>query len=682
MTNRLAGETSPYLLQHAANPVDWWPWGEDAFAEARRRDLPVLVSVGYSACHWCHVMAHESFEDDQVAGVLNAGFVAVKVDREERPDVDAVYMEAVQLVSGSGGWPMTVLVTADGRPFWAGTYLPKAHFLQLLDRVSHVWADERDGIERDAARLSEAVRRSSELPGTSPAGPGPSREPGPSGGPGSGGEPGPGPYGAALAQAAEAIVALADPEWGGRTGAPKFPQPTTLELLARHWWRSGETSALTALRRALDAMSSGGIYDHLAGGFARYSTDRYWLVPHFEKMLYDNALLVRAYTYAWQLTGDARYRQVVAETVEYLLAPPLRRPEGAWASAEDADSEGEEGRFYTWSRREVEEVAGPAVADWYGAEPEGNWEGVNILWRPGRGSLARTDEIEEGRRKLLERRAQRPRPHLDAKVLTEWNAMAVASLAYAGTAFDQPGWVEVAATTADVLVAYLRRPDGRWLRSWRPDLAARPGPLAYAADYAWLVEAFTRLGEATGRQSWTELARETASGLIELFWDHASGGFFTYGKDGEELIARMKDLLDGAIPSANGVAAAALARLGELTGDSSLTDVAQATVEALGPALSRAPAAVPSTALVADYLSRPRRQVVVASADPSLVQPVWHRYMADAVLAWGEPYPSPLWEGRSTPASAGLAFVCEGFACQLPSRGRGELEALLDQRPR
>jgi uncharacterized protein len=681
--NRLATETSPYLLQHAANPVDWWPWTEEAFAEARRRDVPVLVSVGYSACHWCHVMAHESFEDPSVAELLNDSFVAVKVDREERPDVDAVYMEAVQLLTGAGGWPMTVLAVPDGRPFWGGTYLPKANFVSLLEQVRSLWTTRRAAIEDDASRLAEAVRKGAEppVPGAGvvglPALPPDAAE----------------VYRAALSNGVEGLLARFDPQWGGFGSAPKFPQATNLGLLAYYWWRSGDERALDALSRTLDGMSSGGIYDHLGGGFARYSTDRQWLVPHFEKMLYDNALLVLVYTQAWQLTGSARYRQVVDETVGYLLAPPIRLPEGAWASAEDADSEGEEGRFYTWSLSEIEEVGGRAAAQWYGATAAGNWEGTNILWRPGLADIARPSEIEQARRQLFERRQARVRPGLDGKVLTEWNAMAVAALAYAGTAFGYPGWVAEAAKTADLLLARLRRRDGRWLRSWRPvagtalgrgetddrDGGAGRHVLAYAADYAWLVEAFTRLGEATGRSSWTTAASETAASLVELFWDKDAGGFFTYGNDAEELIARMKDVQDGATPSANATAALALARLSELTSEVSLRDTARQTMELMSPALSRVPAAFPGVILAASYISSPRREVVVASSSEALVRPVWQRYLPDTVLAWGEPYPTPLWEGRDGPEAAGRAFVCEGYTCQLPVTAPTELAALLDQ---
>ncbi len=691
--NRLAVEPSPYLRQHADNPVDWWPWSDEAFAAARLRDVPLLISVGYSACHWCHVMAHESFEDAEVAEVLNAGFVAVKVDREERPDIDAVYMEAVQLAGAGGGWPMTVIALADGRPFWTGTYLPRGRFLGLLRRVGELWASQRADLELEAGRLADAVRHGAELPGWS-AGPSQADDLGLGqlvgevglGGAGPserGGHARPGT--GALARAAEALLARYDPQWGGFGGAPKFPQPTTLEVLAQNSWRTGDVAPLDALRRTLDAMSSGGIYDHLAGGFARYSTDRRWLVPHFEKMLYDNALLVLAYTHAWQLTVSPRYRQVVQETVSYLLSPPLRIGEGAWAAAEDADSEGEEGRFYTWDIAELKEVAGRAAVEWYGASPEGNWEGKNILWRSDIGAIARPPDIELARLSLLERRSKRPRPGLDDKVLTEWNAMAIAALAYAGSAFAQPTWVSAAVATAELLLAKLRRPDGRWLRSWRPGAQAGAGAgarhLACAGDYAWLVEAFSRLGEATGQAKWANAAREAANFMLELFWDEQGGGFFTSGSDAEPLIARMKDVYDGALPSANATAVLALARLGELTGEPRFTDVAQQTVGSMAPAMSRSPIAFPGMALAADYLMSPKRQVVITTSDSRLVRPVWERYLPDTVLAWAEPYPSLLWEGRDGPSTSGRAYVCESYTCKLPLTEPAELAALLDKGP-
>jgi uncharacterized protein YyaL (SSP411 family) len=368
---------------------------------------------------------------------------------------------------------------------------------------------------------------------------------------------------------------------------------------------------------------------------------------------------------------------VVEETVGYLLAAPMRLPEGAWASSEDADSEGAEGRFYTWSLAEVDEVGGPVASAWYAASEAGNWEGKNILWRPRLGDLARSEQVERAREALLARRARRPRPGLDAKVVTEWNAMAVAALAVAGTALDRPAWVAAASETAEFLLGNLRRSDGRWLRSWLP-AQGQARHLACSADYAWLVHSFTRLGEATGRSTWTSAACETAASLMELFWDAEAGAFFTYGSDAEQLIARMKDIYDGAVPSANATAALALARLGELTGQERYSKAAQAVLKAMAPALSRAPAAFCGSVLAATYLAFPRRQVVVASTGTELPREAWQRYLPDTVLAWGEPYGSRLWEGREGPAAAGQAFVCEGYSCELPVSTPAELGALLD----
>ncbi|MHB8505972.1 MAG: thioredoxin domain-containing protein, partial [Acidimicrobiales bacterium] len=493
-SNRLAGETSPYLRQHAGNPVDWFAWGEEAFEAAKHRDVPVLLSIGYSACHWCHVMAHESFEDQAVASVVNEHFVAVKVDREERPDVDAVYLEAVQAITGGGGWPMTVFLLPDGRPFFGGTYFPKDRFLDLLARVDDAWRTKRPELTNDADHLVDAIRKGTALPSAGWAADGDPRA-------------ARSPF--LLAATADALLSRFDPEWGGFGPAPKFPQPPTLELLLQAWDRTGRDDIAAALNTTLDAIASGGIYDHVGGGFARYATDRQWLVPHFEKMLYDNALLARLYARAWAATGEAHYRQVVEETVAYLLRPPIRLPDGGLSSAEDADSEGEEGRFYVWSYEELVEVGGEPAAVWYGATPGGNWEGRNILWRPERGVLARPDAVEDARAALYERREQRVRPGLDDKVLTEWNAMAVAALAEAGRLLARADWVAAAAGIAEFLLEALC-PEGRWLRSWQ---AGRARHAAYASDHAWLVEAFTRLAEATGEARWIEQATTVGDAL-------------------------------------------------------------------------------------------------------------------------------------------------------------------------
>jgi uncharacterized protein len=657
--NRLADETSPYLRQHKENPVDWWPWSTEAFEEARRLDRPVLLSVGYSACHWCHVMAHESFEDQGVAEALNAGFVSIKVDREERPDVDSVYMEAVQAITGGGGWPMSVFLLPDGRPFHGGTYFPRPHFLQLLARIREMWAGERPVLEEGASRLADAVRRGISLPGRSwAAGAGTPAATGPE----------------LLEATADALLARYDPEWGGFGRAPKFPQPPMLEALLMAAATTARDDLAGAAVNTLDAMASGGIYDHLGGGFARYSTDRMWLVPHFEKMLYDNALLARVYLHAWQLTGQDRFRQVVTETLEYLLSPPVRLDGAGLASAEDADSEGVEGRFYVWAGDEVRRVGGEGAADWYGVTEEGNWEGVNILWRPVRGALIRPPEIEAARRALLATRNGRTRPGLDDKVLTEWNAMAVSALAECGAALGEGRWVEEAKRIGGFLLEQLRRDDGRWLRSWQGGKARH---LAYASDYAWLVEAFTRLAEATGEAKWIPEAKAAAAGLIDLFWDPAGGAFATTGSDGEALIARPVDTQDGALPSANSVAAAALLRLSALTGETSFGDQARAVIDSMAGALGAAPVAFTGLVAAAHLATSAPTEVVITGERPDLLALYRSRYLPEAVLAWGQPYESPLWEGRTGPDVEGLAFVCRNYACRAPTADGSHLAAEL-----
>ncbi|MGH9268967.1 MAG: thioredoxin domain-containing protein, partial [Acidimicrobiales bacterium] len=532
MPNRLAGETSPYLRQHADNPVDWYPWGEEAFARAQAEDKPVLLSVGYSACHWCHVMAHESFEDEDVATLANERFISIKVDREERPDVDAVYMEAVQAMSGHGGWPMTVFLTPDRKPFYGGTYFPRTAKMgrpgitDLLRAVDEAWRSRREGVLEQAERLAQTMHEHNDRLTANAGGPAPT------------------PASGLLGAGVSALEASFDEAWGGFGRAPKFPQVSLLELaLVAHAHRPARAT-LTMITTTLDAMASGGIYDHLGGGFARYSVDGQWLVPHFEKMLYDQAQLVRAYLHGWQLTGRPAWRQVVEETVAYVLRD-LGHPQGGFFSAEDADSEGVEGRFYVWARDELDKVLGPGAAEaaarWWGVTHEGNFEGASILYRPVRGGLLRPPEIEAARAALFEARSARVRPGLDDKVLTEWNAMFVAALAEAAGACERPDWLAAAVRAGDFRLAELRG-GGRWRRSWQ---GGRARHLAYAGDYAWLVEAFTRLAEATGQARWVAEARTTAAELIELFQDGDGAGLFTTGHDAERLVVRQKDCYDG-----------------------------------------------------------------------------------------------------------------------------------------
>ncbi|MDQ6840238.1 MAG: thioredoxin domain-containing protein [Actinomycetota bacterium] len=654
--NRLVDEASPYLRQHAGNPVDWYPWGAEAFARARAEDRPVILSVGYSACHWCHVMAHDCFEDADTADAMNAGFINIKVDREERPDVDSIYMEAVQAIAGGGGWPMTVFLLPDGRPFFGGTYFPRVQFNDLLRRVRGAWEQRREGLEADAAQLAEAVTAGTGLPlGNDRSAP---------------------RAGDDLVETTVAgLLGRYDPEWGGFGSAPKFPQASMTELLLWAWAAGGrgDDPLGEAAITTLDAMASGGIYDHLGGGFARYSTDRRWLVPHFEKMLYDNALLARLYTHAWQLTGEPRYRQVVTEIFEYLLSPPMRQPGAGFSSAEDADSEGVEGRYYVWDASEVETIAGSATAAWYGVSEGGNWEGHNILWRPRRADLIRPPEVSAGRRALLAERDRRIRPGLDDKVLTEWNAMAIAALAEAGAAMGVPAWVEAAEDVGNFLLGALRRPDGRWLRAWRAGKAAH---LAYASDHAWIVEACTRLAEATGKASWVAEARRGADALIELFWDGEASAFATTGSDAEILIARPTETYDGATPSANSVAATALFRLAALTGDDRYRERAAQVVAAMGAALGRAPTAFTALVAAAELDRAGITEVVVTGDRRDLVDVVAHSYRPTTVLAWGETFDSPLWEGRRGVENEGLAFVCRDFTCAAPT---GDAAVLADQ---
>ena len=700
--NRLAGEGSPYLRQHAGNPVEWFPWGEEAFAEARERDLPVLLSVGYSACHWCHVMAHESFEDPVTAGEMNELFVNVKVDREERPDVDAIYMEATTAMTGHGGWPMTAFLTPEGHPFFCGTYFPPEprqgmpSFRQIMARVAEAWREQRSEFVEQAEKITEAVRRSLET-----------QELGRGGGqsfdafkiagdPASPGLRSPAFMEDLIDGAVMSLRARYDPAWGGFGMAPKFPQTMNLELLLRVYWRTGNTDLLQMVENSFDCMSSGGIYDHLGGGFARYSVDRQWLVPHFEKMLYDNALLARLGLHLWQITGKARYLQVVEETIGYVLRD-LRHSAGGFYSALDADSEGEEGKFYVWSLAEIKEVlekaglgsAADEVISWYGATQQGNFEGANILWRPQRGDILRPPEVEKAREALLRHRESRVPPGLDDKVITEWNALMLATLAEAAAATANGEWLEAAVANAEFLCDNLRREDGRWLRVWQ-ESAGEARYLAYAADYADLCDAFTRLYEATGQKRWLEEAESCADDMLELFADakihkdataeetpqQSLSALFTTGSDAEKLVVRPKDTMDNALPSANSAACAALIRLHRLCHDPRYIQQAAAILQSSMHLLKQIPSAFGHLLGAADLMLSPSSEIVITGDRKDLVATAQARYLPHSVLSWGDPLDSPLWEGR---ASAAAAFVCQNSVCELPADSSEELAAKLDR---
>jgi uncharacterized protein YyaL (SSP411 family) len=669
--NRLASETSPYLRQHADNPVDWYPWGDEAFEAARAADKPVLLSVGYSACHWCHVMAHESFEDPDIAARMNELFVNVKVDREERPDVDEIYMEAVQALTGQGGWPMTVFLTPDGRPFFGGTYFPSTprggmiSFPDLCGRIDELWRTRRGDVDEQAGRLTGALGRTGLLdPGTDV------------------------PGADALGAAFRDLAHQHDVTHGGFGSAPKFPQAMSLDVLVRALGRSGDGGSggdgepagpdlRTIVETSLDAMASGGIYDHLGGGFARYSVDQAWLVPHFEKMLYDQALLVRVYLHAWQVTGLDRYRQVLDETVEYVLRD-LRHPDGGFYSAEDADSEGEEGLFYVWTPDQVvaaldgdAELADEVMA-FYGVTPGGNFEGRTILNRIGhRGQLSRPPRIEDARRRLFAAREQRVHPGRDDKVLTEWNGLMLSALVEAAAATGRTDWLDAAVGNGEFLLHALRRDDGRWLRSWQADGGARH--LAYAADHGALVDAFVRLAEATGQARWIEHARNTAEALLDLFWDPERGGVFTTGADAEQLIARNKDIMDNATPGANSLAAVGLVRLAALTGELRYRNHADQIMRLAAPVAARQPTAFGHLLMAVDLVAHGIEEVVITGDRADLVDVAQRMFLPGAVLAWGERYDSPLWQGRED----GAAYVCRNYACQLPARDPATLTAQL-----
>jgi len=655
--NRLAGESSPYLRQHRDNPVDWWPWCDEAFAEARRRDVPVLLSVGYSACHWCHVMAHESFEDPEVAAVMNRLFVNVKVDREERPDVDSIYMDAVQAMTGRGGWPMTVFLTPRAQPFFGGTYYPKPTFVQLMNAIDDAWRNRRDDIDTNVAALVENIGRTSQISTNEHL---PSID--------------------VFKAAVQRLDADFDARWGGFGNAPKFPGTMALEVLLRSYLNDESPRTRQMLTTTLDAMASGGMYDHLGGGFARYSVDEKWLVPHFEKMLYDQALLIRPYLHASLVLREPRWQQVVTETIDYVLRD-LCSPEGGFYSAEDADSLDEsghshEGHFYVFTPAQVRQVVPAHLVDtalaWYEISDEGNFEGKSIPCRlTNRGNLTRSDDVETVRQLLLAARNTRHRPGLDDKVILEWNALMIASLCEAAAALHNDEWARAAQRAGEFMATTMRRTDGRWLRTWHRD--ATPKHLAMAADLANLVDAFTRLYELTGTARWVHLAREAADQLIAHHHDSTEGGFFTTPDDAERLIVRQKDLIDNATPSANSVAALALQRLAALTGVEQYRTHAEGVLKLLASIVQSAPTAFPHLLCALHLHHVGPTEVAITGKRGELVSYLASQWLPTVVMAWGETFDTPLFADRRD----GMAYVCRQYACQAPATSRDELVAAL-----
>jgi uncharacterized protein YyaL (SSP411 family) len=672
MPNRLADETSPYLLQHKDNPVAWQPWGERALAEARERDVPLLVSIGYSACHWCHVMERESFEDADVAAYMNEHFVCVKVDREERPDVDAIYMDAVQAMTGHGGWPLNAFATPEQVPFYAGTYFPPVGrqglpgWRQLLEAIVEAWAQRRTEIEQQGAQIVEHLGVSARI------------EPDP-------GEPEPGLLDTAVA----AIADREDHARGGFGGAPKFPQASAIELLLTRHDGSGEArpSPAEPALRALRAMARGGIYDQLGGGFARYAVDAAWLVPHFEKMLYDNALLARAYLHGWQVSGDPLLRQVCTETLDWALRE-LRGPEGGFASALDADSEGVEGKFYVWTPGELraalndDALYAVAVAQW-GVTEHGNFEGRSILVRAG--SDDDPPELPEIKRRLMPVREERVRPGLDDKRLTSWNALMLAALAEAGAVLERPDYLDAARNCADFLLRELRTEDGRLLRTWKDGRGGRADIPGYLEDHAYLLEALLTLYEATFEPRWFVAARALADVTIARFVDDERGGFFSTADDHERLVARRKDLEDTPIPSGNSAMALGLLRLARLTGEDAYERRGRETIALLHPIAARHPLAFAHLLRAVDFLLADDVREVAIVGDPAdtapLVREVRAAFRPHVVLAGGDGADGdavPLLAGRGPVDGRAAAYVCERFACQAPVTDPDALASLLD----
>ncbi|PWI17716.1 hypothetical protein DI272_28810 [Streptomyces sp. Act143] len=676
MPNRLAQETSPYLLQHADNPVDWWPWSGEAFEEARKSGKPVLLSVGYSSCHWCHVMAHESFEDQETADYLNAHFVSVKVDREERPDVDAVYMEAVQAATGQGGWPMTVFLTPDAEPFYFGTYFPPAprhgmpSFRQVLEGVRSAWADRRDEVADVAGKIVRDLAGREISYGDAQA---PGEE--------------------ELAQALLGLTREYDAQRGGFGGAPKFPPSMVVEFLLRHHARTGSEGALQMARDTCERMARGGIYDQLGGGFARYSVDREWVVPHFEKMLYDNALLCRVYAHLWRATGSELARRVALETADFMVRE-LRTAEGGFASALDADSDDGsgkhvEGAYYVWTPEQLAAVLGDdadLAAQYFGVTEEGTFEeGASVLQLPQQEGVFDAEKVESVRRRLLAARAARPAPGRDDKVVAAWNGLAIAALAETGAYFDRPDLVEAAVAAADLLVRLHLDEQARLARTSKDgQVGANAGVLE---DYADVAEGFLALTSVTGEGVWLEFAGFLLDHVLARFVDAESGALFDTAADAERLIRRPQDPTDNAVPSGWTAAAGALLSYAALTGAEphrTAAERALGVVKALGP---RVPRFIGWGLAVAEaLLDGPREVAVVGPALDDPATKALHRTALlgtapGAVVAVGVPGSSelPLLADRPLVGGEPTAYVCRNFTCDAPTTEIERLRSSLNR---
>ncbi len=686
MTNRLAAETSPYLLQHKDNPVDWFAWGEEALAEAKRLDKPILLSVGYSACHWCHVMEHESFEDADTAALMNERYVNIKVDREERPDIDAIYMQAVQALTGRGGWPMTVFLTPESKPFYAGTYFPPEDrqgmpgFRRILGAVADAYRDRRPDVERSAADVQTRLVALTEV------------------------RPADQPLSVAILDAAfEQLERDHDDDHGGFGAAPKFPQPMTLDFLLRYYQRTQRPAALEITERTLRAMAAGGMYDQVGGGFHRYSTDDVWLVPHFEKMLYDNALLARAYLAAYQTTGDAAYRRIVEETLDYVLRE-MTDPAGGFYSSQDADSEGEEGKFFLWNAAEIEASLGEdagLTADFYGVSAGANFEGRSILHTPASAERFAADrglalpeleaKLTAAKRALYTAREQRAHPARDDKVITAWNGLMLRAFAEASLALDSERYRDAAVRNADFLLAEMR-PQGRLLRTWKRDPSGTAGEgvakfQGYLEDYGGLIEGLIATYAASFEARFLKAAVALADEMLRLFWDDAADGFFDTGSDHEELITRPRDLYDNATPAGGSVAATALFRLAVLTDNVEYERRAVASVSSVATVVDQAPTMFGNFLAALDFHLSPSKELALvwpgalAEAAP-LLAVVRGTYRPNLLLVGAHEGEggdlTPLLSDRPARGGRPTAYVCERFVCGVPTSDPAELARQLD----
>lgn len=682
MPNRLAQETSPYLLQHQHNPVDWYPWGEEALSRARNEQKPIFLSIGYSACHWCHVMERESFENPDIAGLLNEHFVCIKVDREERPDLDQIYMNAVQLMTGHGGWPMSVFLTPELQPFYGGTYWPPtasrgmAGFDQVVGAVEEAWRLRRDQVLQGAEQMTGELQQLSTK----------------------GIDPGAVALNSNVLMAAGHLLErLFDRTYGGFGDAPKFPHTTELRLALRLWKRTGRDEWLDMVKTSLDGMAMGGIYDHLGGGFARYSVDARWLVPHFEKMLYDNALLATTYLEAWQVTGEERYRRVVVETLDYLLRD-MADPTGGFHSAEDADSEGEEGKFYVWDLGELTQVLGEnraaMFARVYDVTERGNFEGKNILHLAktvdqvaallGRDSAELEAELAQSRQQLLAHRTGRVRPGRDDKILVAWNALAIEALAAAGVALGEDRYVTAARQAADFILGEMRTSNGRLLHTYR---AGEARLSAYLDDYTTLAAALVKLYEATFEERYIDDSISLMEIVRSHFSDPQAPGFFFTADDHEELLMRNKDLTDNATPGGNSMAVTALLRLGTLLGQTDYLDLAGAILQQAGPFMQQMPMGTGQMLLNLDtYLGPTSTFVFTGSGAHQLARIAQQRYLPRTLVAARDGAGSAnsraldsIFENRQAEAAEPRLWICEGASCQAPVVGGDSIEQALAQ---